>query len=656
MKLQTFLSELKRRRVVRVAAVYAVVAFVLVQVADLLVPALLLPDWVVRLVVLLLILGFPVALVVAWAFELTPEGVIRTEQPLPPDAREAEGEGDASAPLRPGFRVALYGGLAALGGLGILLLLVRPAQELPTTLDTGTEEEAPSLAVLPFVNMSPDPDQEHFSDGITEDLITHLSRIEGIRVTSRTSVMRFKQSELPISDIARELGVTHVLEGSVRRENDHVRVNAQLIDAATDTHLWADIYDRELTGIFRIQSEITEEISRALQQRLSPTDRDWIAEGGTGSLTAYDLLLRGRDYLGRPGRGDARRLELAAGFFRRALEEDPGYARAYAGLADVFRHTVGLPIIPIRRDSVLAYGRSAVELDPELVEGATALGFGYLYAQDWDRAEAQFRRALSLDRSQADAMEGLSILGHLAGRLDEAARWQLRALEVDPLAPERLHRAGQLLFDLGDLDGAEESFRRAVALAPDYPEPTLHLALIHLLRRQGEMGDELMRGLVSVADHDGVYFALGHYEALRGRHEAAEAWFSRTPLSDFGASAVIRAGLAKARGEDARARELLEGPDAMVMEWERQGYLIPPLHPLYHRIIHDDPDGALEVLREGWRGGLRWIEDPPNVGMYWIDENPAMAPLRDDPRFQAMLREIRTGLDSMRALVDLGLP
>jgi adenylate cyclase len=280
-------------------------------------------------------------------------------------------------------------------------------------------DAAPAVAVLPFTNMSPDRDQEYFADGMTEDLIRSVSRIEGVRVTPRTSVMRFKGRDRPIGEIARELGVAFVVEGSVRRDGNELRISASLIDAHRDALLWADAYDEELTGVFQLQSEITDQISRALEQRLSPADLARIAGGGTESLGAYDLLLRGREHLGRPGRADATKYVVAAEYFRRALEADPDYARAYAGLAERFRQDVHLPATPIRRDSILFYAGRAVELDPDLVEAVTELGYGHLYGQRWEEAEQSFRRALALDRSQADAMRGLSRLAALRGRLDD---------------------------------------------------------------------------------------------------------------------------------------------------------------------------------------------------------------------------------------------
>lgn len=696
MELPAFLRELKRRQVFHVAAVYAVVAFVLVQVTDLLVPALLLPEWTLRLVVFLLLILFPVALILAWAFDLTPDGVRRTEtrstEPASADpgssaeARSGEGTAQRSAPesgapsgsgrrgpnpVSGRRRWTFYGATTALLGVGLVLAwlgsgsevsppvpgapgeaeqAVAPAADVDRTEAPGVlSREAPAIAVLPFVNMSPDPDQEFFSDGITEDLLTSLSRIRGMRVISRTSVMRYKGTELPVTEIARELGVSYVLEGSVRREASEVRVTAQLIDALDDTHLWAETYDRELTGIFQIQSEIAQRIADALEQRLSPGDRMRIAEGGTENLTAYELFLRGREYLNRPGEADIRKYPLAMGFFRQALEVDPEYARGYAGLAEAYRRHVLLPVIPVRRDSILFYAGRAVELDPRLAEGVTELGFGHLFAQETAAAEAEFRRALDLDPNQADAAAGLSRLAGVQGRLDEAIRWQRQAVEVDPFSARHLTALGQLLLDVGALQGAKGVLEKAVSLSPDDPVPGFLLAQIHLIEGEEERADDVMEALLALAsDHPGALTAMGRVQKWMGRFEEAEEYMARTSLSEFGPMALSRAFILRQLGEDARAEELVTGVREMLGGWERDGYSTPPRGRLYPRVLAGDREGALDILRREWRTGLRWVVDAPYVGVYWIDRDPILAELREDPRFQALVTELRAELDLLR--------
>jgi TolB-like protein/Flp pilus assembly protein TadD len=651
MEIRTFFSELKRRKVFRVAAVYAAVAFVVVQAADIVFPALHLPGWTLTFVVLLALLGFPIALVLAWAFEVTPEGVRRTE-PL----ATTSGSAEARQPW------ALFAGgvvVAALVGAGLGGWYLRPG-EAGDGIRAAAASIAPdearvdrSIAVLPFVNLSPDPEQEYFSDGITEDLITNLSRIEELRVISRSSVMRYKGSELAAAQIAGELRVGHVLEGSVRREGNQVRINVQLIDPARDSPLWAARYDRELTSIFEIQGELAQRIAEALEQRLSPEDRTRIAAGGTEDLAAYELLLRGREYLNRPGAGDLRKYPLAMGFFRQALEVDPGYARAYVGLSQVFRRNVALPTIPVRRDSILFYARRAVDLDPELAEAATELAYGHLFAGDRARAEAEFQRALALDANQADAMEGMARLAVLGGRLDEAVRWQRRAVAVDPLAAPRLTSLGSYLFDLGDLRGAGERFARAVALAPDLPEASFLLALIHLLRGEEEQAEARMRALQAVAaDNPGVHVGMGRYQIQRGHYRAAQAQLEHSPAAESPAIRAYLAFIALRLGDRERAARLFRPTDELLASWEAAGLSIPPRGQLHRHVLRGDREGMLATVRQHWRSGLRWIEDPLEIGVYWLDLDPMLADLRDDPRFQTLLREMRAELDAMRARLE----
>lgn len=246
--------------------------------------------------------------------------------------------------------------------------------------------------------------------------------------------MRYEDTTLSSPEIGEELEVDYLLEGTVRREGCEVRITAQLIHAATDGHLWANAYDRDITDVFAVQSEIARTIAAALEQRLLPGEGAEAALDGTLDPTDYDLLLRGREYLNRPGEDDVRKYPLAMEFFHRAIEANPRFAHAYAGMSQAFRRHVGLPLVRIRRDSTLHYARQAVKLTPDLPEGVTELGFGHLFAGDHAPAEAAFERALALDPDRADAMDGMAPIAAMRGRLDEAVRWQRRAASVDPFS------------------------------------------------------------------------------------------------------------------------------------------------------------------------------------------------------------------------------
>jgi adenylate cyclase len=288
--MRAFLHELKRRRVVRVAGVYAAVAFVVWQAADIAFPALHLPPWLVTAVVTLTIVGFPIALVLAWAFDITPDGVVRT------DAAAARGDVPhvvVSRALLRTHRIAAVGGVLVLALAGGAFVVFSGSLGRAGQAD---EESDRSIAVLPFVNLSADAENEYFSDGITDDILAQLSKIADLKVISRSSVMAYKGAPRPIREIGEELSVAHVLEGSVRRDGRRVRIVAQLGEARTDRHVWAETYDRELTDIFEIQSEIAQQIVRALQARLSPAEQARIAAAATADPAAYDLYLRARQH------------------------------------------------------------------------------------------------------------------------------------------------------------------------------------------------------------------------------------------------------------------------------------------------------------------------------------------------------------------------
>ena len=508
--------------------------------------------------------------------------------------------------------------------------------------------EPDGIAVLPFVNMSADPEQEYFADGITEDLLTSLTKLQRMRVISRTSIMRYKNSNLSLPEIAEELNVAYILEGSVRRDQDRVRITAQLIEVENDNHLWADTYDQELTDIFQVKSDIAHQISEALKQQLLPADLARISEGGTQNLSAYDLLLRGRKYLYRPGVADERKYNVAIDFFRQALAADPDYARSYSGLSEVFRRHVLLPITT-RRDSMLLYAGRAVELDPELAEAATELGFAYLFSWNHSLAEEEFLRALRLDPNQADALSGMARLSAINGNIDEAVRWERKRISIDPFSTERLYNLGRYLLDLGDLQGARSSFERVVSLVPDHPEGSYLLAVTHLIRGDFELAEARMRTLEEIAsDKPAVNLKLAKYNTHLGRFEAAENYLMRTPSAEFGAIGVLYAFIVQQLGQRERAAEILQQPAEMIELWEDVGFTVPPRGKLYIQLIQGEWDQAIETLQGNWRSGLHWLEDPPDPGIYWIDKHPVVEPLLKDPRFETLLAEIRQTFDAMR--------
>jgi len=384
-----FYLELKRRKVIRVAIVYGVVAWLIVEVASVMFPGLLLPEWSVRLVIALAIIGFPIALVLAWALELTPEGV-RIES-----AAVAEPE-------------------------------QIPADEL----DQGTEKEGfKSVAVLPFLNLSNDPDNEYFSDGMSEELLNLLCKLPQLTVASRTSSFSFKGKDVDMGTVAKQLGVDVILEGSVRRSNDRVRITAQLIDGRSDRNLWSETYDRELKDVFAVQDEIARNIVNALELSLSPAQQLSIQKQVvTEVMDAYDFYLRGRYFIER---GD---IDSGQKMFEKAIELDGDYALAWAGAADCH-----------------SWRCMWYEKSPESLQ----------------KADECSLKALQLAPNQAEAHASRSYALAMNGKYDEAEAEFKSAIKLDPQLYEAYYYAGRTYFAAGKYRQAADTFAQAGAIRPD---------------------------------------------------------------------------------------------------------------------------------------------------------------------------------------------
>ena len=449
---QRFFAELKRRHVFRIAAVYGGVGFVIVQAADVFVPALHLPPWILSAVAILVVLGFPIAILIAWAFELGPGGLKKTE-----DATDTEIDEIVAQPA--GRRWPI--GLAALAGV---LLIGLSAWWLATgrIRGTGTYD---SIAVLPFENMSGNEDLEYFSDGLSEELLNALAGVEDLRVAARTSSFAFKDSNADIRTIADSLGVETVLEGSVRRSGDEVRITVQLIDAEHGFHLWSNEYDRDLDDVFATQDEIASAVTAALIPRLKAEDAP-ITRGGTKNVAAYDEYLKGRE------KWRTRNVELlheSIDHFRSAVEMDPEFALAWSGLADaidglVWRDLESAVLLPEGRLAALR----ALTLDPEMAEGWVSAGvLAAEFDRDHDLGELALRRAIELRPSYANANQQLSGLLRNLGRLDEGMLFIEKSVELDPLSPFLHYNYGDDLLVAGEIDRARAEYELAEELGED---------------------------------------------------------------------------------------------------------------------------------------------------------------------------------------------
>jgi len=537
----SFWGELKRRNVVRVAVAYAIVSWLILQLTDVLIPLLGLPEWVGRFVFLLLVIGFLLALILSWAYELTPEGV-KLEK-----------------------HVDRYQSITHIIGrkldfiiIGVLMiaLLIFALDKFVWTTDVAPVETANTqqrtIAVLSFINMSSDPEQEYFSDGLAEELINLLARISELRVTSRSSAFFYKGKDFTIADVGRDLGVGHVLEGSVQRVGDGVRINVQLIDTDTDESLWAETYDRELSteNIFAIQREIATSIAGELQATLSLEEVARLAVLPTQSTIAYDLYVKGRYFWNqRTEEGLNRALE----YLNQAIEEDPNYALAYAGVASIYV-LMGHELFSWSHpgDSypkAQAAARRALELDETLAEAHSVLGEALL-RYDWDfiSADREHQRAIALNPNYATGHQWYSHYLLPMGREKESLAHSLRALELDPLNLIINLHLGWHYFYVGENELAIEQLQQTLELSPTFIVANLFLGQVYEQEMRLEEAIEQFERSADLSGRNPVHLAaLAHAYGVSGRQKDAETLLKELLSSEHYVPsyeiAVIYAGL-----------------------------------------------------------------------------------------------------------------
>jgi TolB-like protein len=465
-----FWSELRRRHVFRVAAGYAVVGWLLVQAAGAFEAGLNLPAWFDTVVIGFLALGFPVALVLAWAFELTPEGVKRTA-PAAPD-------GSAPAPLAR-TDLALVAALVAMLGVA-LYQIARPTAAPATAAASGstvaTGADALSIAVLPFADMSPLGDQEYFSDGISEELLNQLAQVDGLFVISRTSSFAFKGRNTDAREIGAALGARHLLEGSVRKDGARVRITAQLIDAESGGHVWSETYDRELRDVFSIQDEIARAVTERLIAALGVTAAT-VRVGGTTDPDAYDVFLLARDWRNRAGPDNARH---AAELYREALALDPDFALAWVELAQALEGVANFSINP---EDLLAEAGAAADraaaIAPDMWEAHEARGRIATDIRDWRGAERAFARAWRTAPSEERICIDAYLPWAAGGDPTAFIACQLTRRRSDPLSMAVSEQLQTAYFFVGDEAGRAAEYERSLSLAAA-PGPTAELfELLH---------------------------------------------------------------------------------------------------------------------------------------------------------------------------------
>jgi TolB-like protein/Tfp pilus assembly protein PilF len=527
----SLIAELKRRNVFRVGVAYAIVGWLLLEVASVILPALHLPDWALTLLVVFVVAGFPLALILAWAFEMTPEGL----------KREAEVDRTDSTTRTKGRKLdfAIIGLLViavVYFAVDKFVLEAEPEQaEVAAEQAPAAEpvEREKSIAVLPFDNISPDPEDAYFADGIHDEVLSQISRIRGLKVISRTSVMGYSgRNRPPLPEIAAALGVANILEGSVRLAGNQVRITTQLIEAESDAHLWTETYDRELTAanIFSIQSEIAKTVADALRATLSPGEQELLDTIPTENMAALEAYFRGKQ---RMEKRTSAALAEAVDDFNRAIEFDPSFALAYVGLADSY--ILQAYYSGLLWDEMLTRAQGATDkalaLDDRLAEAYTSLGEIEHYRYDYEAAEATFKRALELNPNYVTAYHWYSdlLVGPL-GRPDEALEMSKKAAELDPRSPIIFHTVSIGYAGVGRFDESLAWAHKAIEIDPDFAIGYYWIGF-HYSTAKGQL-DEAVRWLrksVSVDPGNPLVIAsLGWLFLDLGDLDRAEYWIERS--------------------------------------------------------------------------------------------------------------------------------
>jgi TolB-like protein/Flp pilus assembly protein TadD len=582
-----FFAELKRRNVLRAIAFYAASAWLLLQVATQVFPFFHISEWVVRWIIAAAAVGLPFWILLAWFYEWTPHGL----------QRESE-VAVAPSPAARQQRKNVDRWIIAMLSLAVVLLLANQiiGRRGQATGDVPSAIPSKSIAVLPFDNLSRDPDNAYFVEGIQDEILTRLAKIADLKVIARSSTQRF-QNKGDLPQIAQQLGVAHLLEGSVQKVNDQVRINVQLIKAANEAHLWAEVYDRKLTDIFAVETEIAKTIADTLQAKLTGSEQRVIAARPTENTEAHQLYLKGRFFWNKRTGND---LKKSIDYFQQALAIDPNYALGYAGVADAYvflpGYNAGAPQDCYPK--AMAAAKKALDLDDTLAEAHTTLALAlWYYDFDFAQANREFQRAIELNPNYATGHQqyGNNTLSAL-GRFDDAIAEGKRAIELDPLSLVINTDLGVNYFFARRYDEAIAQLRKTIEMDPGYY--FAHSNLAQTLEMKG--------------DRDG---AIAEYQKARA-------------LNDDPGVLGYLARLYGLGGNKTETKKILD----QLKELSKQRYV-------------SDYSFALVYLGLGEKEeALRWLEqsyrDRAGSDVTWIRVDPLLDPLRGDPRFEALAEKI----------------
>jgi TolB-like protein/Flp pilus assembly protein TadD len=475
-----FFAELKRRNVYKVAVAYAVVGWLLVQVTTQVFPIFEIPNWALRLIVLAIIIGFPIALVIAWAFELTPEGIRRTE--------DVDLSAEGVSKSRTWIYIIVVGAALSVGLFFVGRYTVGNSTKGGRSLAMAGSVAEKSIAVLPLVNTSGDPSNEYFSDGLSEELIAVLAKIPELKVIGRSSSFFFKGKSGDSAAIGQKLGVANLIEGSVRKQGDRVRIVAELINADDGRSIWSETYDRELKDVFAVQAEIAKSVAEQMKVKLLGETVRPDAAGSSENPAAHNAVLQSDFYFQQQ---TAESVRQAITFLQEAVRLDPNYALAYAKLAQAWRQYAASFSTEATDDTAKAYGQArraadmAVSLAPDPVETRMAVGLLAMNPDlDFQAAEKEFRRVLQSAPSDAAAKNALSMALLAQGRLTEAERSCREAISLDPLLTTSRYNIGRVAVGMGRYKEAEELFRKGIEIQPHASRFHSYLVILDIIQNR----------------------------------------------------------------------------------------------------------------------------------------------------------------------------
>jgi TolB-like protein/thioredoxin-like negative regulator of GroEL len=575
-----FFAELKRRNVYKVAVAYIVGGWALSQGIAQVFPVFDVPNWAIRLIVLLIIVGFPVAVALAWAFEITPEGIKRTE------------DVDLSGQRVPKKHAWLY--VVIIGGLvSVSLFFLGRYTAGKAGRAAGTELPPKSIAVLPFENLSDDKSTAYFSDGITEEILNALAQIPGLKVAARRSAFQFKGNDLDLHKIGQILGVAHILEGSLQKAGDQVRINVQLVDVQNGLQTWSEKYDRKLDNVFAVEDEIAKAIATQLRVQLTGGAGQPLVVDSTNNPQAHELYLRGLTLLA--ARGPA--LREASDLFQQAVKLDAGYAQAWGALAitELLLPTYALDSFDAAIPRGESAARRALSLDPNTASAHIAVGIANTMRGRWPEANQALRRALALAPGDAEAVNQYAQFLATVGQLEPALREIERAQQLDPLSPIIGVIHAGVLTGLRRDDAAEAQIKSVLAAHPEFAAVHYWAAAYYIERKMYAEAEARLRSAAKLNGRNGDTRAL----LVRGMVDPAQR-----------AAAV---------------NSLETSPDNLDIRQDSISYA-------FYLVSLGEHNRALDQLEI-------YAAKPTSAFSPWL-WNRGFDPLRDDPRFKAVLAKL----------------